>query len=286
MVKQSSQPALVDSLAHMPVLDVACGGKHTVCVAFDTQTKANHVYSWGDNSKGQLGYTECSFGAPRRVQFEAYKFRSPLKIDKVAAGHEHTAFLDLDKSLVLGCGETRFGQLGLGKQHEPKTQNLIDILCDKNIVDVAAGRNHTLALSADGSVYAAGLNSSGQLGMDHQETLHSFMKIPKLRNIVQISAGSYSGAVDQEGRLFVWGFWGTSHSLTPKQMRSQEKAQFRKLSVGDGFGVALDYRGKIYGWGSNELGQLGSDFSNTSKFDVSEVPVMSDKGVANDLIAG
>lgn len=81
-----------------------------------------------------------------------------------------------------------------------------------------------------------------------------FMMVPKLKNVTEISAGSYSGAIDNQGNLLVWGFWGTSHSLIPKLIRPQEQTQFTTLSIGDGFGVALDVRGKIFGWGSNEVG--------------------------------
>jgi len=121
-------------------------------------------------------------------------------IDRVAAGHEHTVFLDSERKLVLACGESRFGQLGIGKQTQPVSQPcVVDVLCDKRIVDIATGRNHSLALSQDGLVYASGLNSSGQLGMGHQETLYMFLPVPQLKNIVQISAGSYSGAINCDG---------------------------------------------------------------------------------------
>lgn len=71
---------------------------------------------------------------------------------------------------------------------------------------------------------------------------------------MKIAAASYSGAIDCDGKLFVWGFWGTSHSLEPRQLRSPLQNQFDQISIGDGFGVALDVYGKVYAWGSNELG--------------------------------
>lgn len=109
-------------------------------------------------------------------------------------------FLDTESGLVLSCGEARFGQLGIGKQNQTVNQPcVVDVLSGKKIIDIATGRNHTLALSQDGQVYATGLNSSGQLGMGHQESLYMFMPLPQLRNIVLISAGSYSGAINYEG---------------------------------------------------------------------------------------
>jgi hypothetical protein len=53
-----------------------------------------------------------------------------------------------------------------------------------------------------------------------------FMQVPKLRNIQQISASSYSGAIDQEGNLYVWGFWGTSHALVPRILKPKRKTTF------------------------------------------------------------
>lgn len=115
-----------------------------------------------------------------------------------------------------------------------------------------------------------------------------FMQVPKLRNISQISAGSYSGAIDQEGCLYVWGFWGTSHALSPRLLKPKRQSPFKKISVGDGFGVALDTRGRVFGWGSNELGQLGTSYSDTSKnhCDITEVKILRDKGIAQDVFAG
>lgn len=194
----------------------------------ETTTNQQSVFAWGDNSKGQLGVSYLNPHTPTKVSFDSCKDRrQQIVISKVSAGHEHTMFLDGTKRLVIACGESRFGQLGLGKQMQTvKAPCVVDVLSDKRICDIAAGRNHTLALSHEGYVFAAGLNSSGQLGMGHQETLQMFMQVPKLRNIAQISAGSYSGAIDREGSLYVWGFWGTSHALTPKILKPKRQTPF------------------------------------------------------------
>ena len=58
---------------------------------------------------------------PMVVEFDAFGAYShaeneQIKIDKISAGQEHSMFLDSSKSLLFGCGETRHGQLGIGKQ--------------------------------------------------------------------------------------------------------------------------------------------------------------------------
>jgi len=72
----------------------------------------------------------------------------------------------------------------------------------------------------------------------------------------------------------------------PKLLKPTSQTRFARVSIGDGFGVALDIRGKVYGWGSNELGQLGYSFSANSNSEVCEVQAMGDKGIAQDVIAG
>jgi alpha-tubulin suppressor-like RCC1 family protein len=61
-------------------------------------------------------------------------------------------------------GSNNFGQLGVGDTHNilnrPTVANQIK---DDNIVQIACGSFHTMALSNQGLVFATGLNNYGQL---------------------------------------------------------------------------------------------------------------------------
>ena len=74
------------------------------------------------------------------------------------------------------------------------------------VVDVAAGDSHTLALKADGTVWACGLNNYGQVGDGTHENRSTFVKVAGLADVVAIAAGYYhSAALLRDGSLWVWG---------------------------------------------------------------------------------
>ena len=131
---------------------VVCGARHTIAIGSEIIGKrAKSCFSWGDNSKGQTGLAgaELVF-EPRRVEFPGDQERR-LRINKVSAGQEHTFFLDTKHWQVFACGESRQGQLGIGRRHEVIVTPLrIDALTNERIVEVSAGDSHTLALNYDG----------------------------------------------------------------------------------------------------------------------------------------
>ncbi|WP_197041470.1 RCC1 domain-containing protein [Chondromyces apiculatus] len=76
-----------------------------------------------------------------------------------------------------------------------------------NREDVAAGAYHTLFLRKDGTVWAWGQNTKGQLGKGTVSTTSTIpLQITGLPPIKAIAAGgSHSLALDGDGHLWVWG---------------------------------------------------------------------------------
>jgi alpha-tubulin suppressor-like RCC1 family protein len=73
----------------------------------------------------------------------------------------------------------------------------------------ATGRNFALYLADDGTVWAWGDNSYGQLGLGNNTPHYEPTRIPGLAGIVQISAGIYHGmALRADGTVFTWGYNG------------------------------------------------------------------------------
>ena len=66
------------------------------------------------------------------------------------------------KLYAFGSGD--YGRLGHGDNQPRKAAKLVEILRDKNVVKFACGPRHSLALTADGSVYSWGYGGEGQLG--------------------------------------------------------------------------------------------------------------------------
>jgi alpha-tubulin suppressor-like RCC1 family protein len=107
------------------------------------------------------------------------------------------------------------GGLGHGgdSADQPKrVERLVEM--GEEIVDVACGEQHTLALSASGIVYAWGKGEFGRLGMGDTADAPEPEEVEYFREsfgdsgkrIVGISAGAqWNAARDSDGLLYVWG---------------------------------------------------------------------------------
>jgi RCC1 and BTB domain-containing protein len=78
----SAVPKRVESLAQVPMLNIACGSRHTVAISTD-----GHVYTWGDREQGVSGHgeTEGHQLVPRLVERLATK-----RVIQVSACGFHT----------------------------------------------------------------------------------------------------------------------------------------------------------------------------------------------------
>ena len=72
---------------------------------------------------------------------------------------------------------------------------------------VVAGSYHTLALRQDGTVWAWGQNSYGQLGDGTSMQRTNPVRVPGLSGVVALAAGQYhSLAVKSDGTVWAWGY--------------------------------------------------------------------------------
>ncbi len=149
------------------------------------------------------------------------------------------------------------------------------------IVAVAAGTSHTAALKNDGTVWAWGLNESGQLGDGTVTPRPLPVQVQGLSDVTAIAAGSYfTLALKSDGT--VWG-WGsntsgqlgddtTTSKATPVQVG--DLADVSAIAAGYLHALALKTDGTVWSWGFNRFGQLG-DATNILR----KVPVQA--GIAN-----
>lgn len=125
---------------------------------------------------------------------------------------------------------------------------------------MAAGFDHSLLLTHDGRVYAAGNNTNGNLGLGHNYSSEKFLSVNGLSGLrfMQISAGRHSAALTEDNRLFVWGhaFICEKPLLLPQELRSNKQIKF--ISVGEKSSAIIDEDSHLYTWGvDNTKGQLG-----------------------------
>src|SRR5438874_7433728 len=105
----------------------------------------------------------------------------------VGGGDYHSLFLCADEG-VKSCGNNIFGMLGDGTigidRHDP-----VFVTGLANIVAVSAGGFHSLFLKSDGTVWACGDNTYGQLGDSTVASSSTPIQIPSLSGIIAIAAG-------------------------------------------------------------------------------------------------
>jgi alpha-tubulin suppressor-like RCC1 family protein len=281
------------------VVSVAAGATHTVALRSD-----GTVWTWGDNSSGQLGNgSTCSpapCGSKVPVQVVGQGGVGTLaNIVAVAAGGSHSIALASDGS-VWSWGLNTNGQLGDNTMTLRNTpvHALTGVsgcavnLC--NIVAVAGGAGHTVGLSADGTVYTWGYNLHGQLGNGNTATdMHTPVHVCAvgqtapcgafLSDIGAISANGWDTmAASNAGTAYTWGF-GTygelgNNSTTANQnvpVQVSGLANVATISEGTYHSTAVKADGSVWSWGNNGDGELGNNTAScgASPCVGSQVPV-------------
>lgn len=131
---------------------------------------------------------------------------------------------------------------------------------------IAVGSNHTLIIKNNNTLWAAGDNSNGQLGV---ADVDSSTGVKIMSDIVFAEASdNTSFAIDSKGTLYGWGdntrgqisANGSNYVTKPLKLMDNVAA----VSAGAEHTVALTVDGTAYGWGSNYYGELGKD-ENSSR---------------------
>ena len=222
------------------IKQLACGFLHSVYLDFD-----GNVFSFGDNSEGQLGNGGKKCYSPQKLE------ELPL-CTQISCGEFFTICVSEDGNLF-SFGSNSHGQLGHGdmdKRDSPKKieslENIDFVECGgyhvfckllnddvyfwgngnpflsgderyqsnpqkedswpKNVVDIKCGPCHALILTNEGMVYSYGLNYYGQLGQPQVQELRNPKKIDKLSRIIRIECGhKHSVCIDNENNIYFFG---------------------------------------------------------------------------------
>lgn len=176
-----SKPVKIGGLQN--IASVAASSNSNLALTID-----GYVLAWGYNGYGVLG-TGNEKNQPSPVRIEGLR-----NIDSIAIGGGHSFAVDKDGT-VYAWGANYYGQLGIGYESYFKARPVrIDYLQD--IVFVAAGSHHSLAVAKDGSVYACGYNAGNRLGNDNRKPQLKFTKIQGIPPCL-VSGSSVTLAVEE-----------------------------------------------------------------------------------------
>lgn len=211
-----------------------------------------------------------------------FTFLEPAFLSKIhmaivygALGGE-ALFVTKDK-MVYAIGSNDHACLGIGDNLSTVHPRKVEALCDEDIITVVCGRRpHVLALTGTGKVYSWGHNKFSELG--NCSTNEGLAPVPiemKLSNkfVVDIACGSYhSLALTNEGHVYAWGdnkFLQVGKSSLGLTVNTPQRVKWMSgskkvvsINCCQATSMVITDDGEVYGWGHNNVGQLGVKSAN------------------------
>jgi alpha-tubulin suppressor-like RCC1 family protein len=240
MIKGNNEFSLIDSTSVSSYDSFQTinfeGNVITIGVGYDFIIFGNalgDVYSKGNNRFGQLG--DSTVGTNGSVNW------SKLTFPNLQSGEKnYTVFAGHQFAGVISSnnrlfmwGDNTYGQLGLGNTNQQNNPALVSLT--GRPIFMSLGHYHSLMLNNSNQVYAWGRNDMGQVG---DSTLTNKLS-PALISFANLNAGEV----------------------------------ITQLGAGENFSLALTNQGRLYAWGSNDMGQLGSSMALSRSIIPRIVPV-------------
>ncbi len=190
----------------------------------------------------------------------------------VAAGHGYSLSLTRG-GRVYAWGANDVGQLGVACTSRVRCLTplpLRGLPSGDPVVAIAAGYQHSLAVTRSGLVFAWGDNTSGQLGYGSARGSRVPVPVAELPSndpVVAVAAGYvHSVAVTRTGRVFAWGgnrfgqVGRDGSAATPLPVAVSglpPDDPVAAVAAGAAHTLALTRSGQVYAWGDQGTGQLG-----------------------------
>ncbi|KAI8871740.1 RCC1/BLIP-II [Ramicandelaber brevisporus] len=272
-------PFPLKDLSEKHVIDIASGGIHNLVL-----TDSGKIYSWGCNDQKALGRNDDDELHPVIIPFTESSSNNNVNFVRVYGGDSiSVALTDDGKVYTWGTYRSSEGLLGFDKQNDVQSEpTIVGELVKEQVVDIAVGSDHVLALTRRGEVYSWGNGQNFQLGrriVERRKINGTRPERVALKDIVKIGAGSYhSMAVDKHDNVYSWGLnnygqCGISatdggHDDTIKaptliRRLSEDKNPSRKvkqITGGEHHSAVLYDDGSLFTFGRSENCQLGLPF--------------------------
>ena len=258
------------------VTAIAAGTVHSLALKLD-----GTVWAWGSNQSGQLGnQTTVNTNSPTQVS-------NLSGVIAIACGGYHSLAVKSDGT-VWTWGYNNNGELGNGNLNF-KSLVPVQTLRLNDVIAVAGGGYHSLALKSDGTVWTWGYNQFGELGNGTNSNSYLPVQVSSLSGIVAVSGGwGFSLGLKSDGTVWSWGSNqygqlgnGTLDSNVPIQVNGLNR--ITAISAGTYHGLILKSDGTVWALGYNYDGELGNGTLTNSN---SPVQVNGLSGVSSICAGG
>ena len=229
-------------------------------LAIDSQ---GHIWGWGLNALGDL----CLSGL-----MELRPSELPLSNVTLATGaRTHSLFSSGGK--VYACGSGEYGVLGTGSTASSSTPvPVVGLPSTAHVTALTSSWEGSGALLSNGDYFNWGYNAAGQLanGSTADSAVPVHVALPAaVRQVFQGGSGAKNGqsvAILADGSVWAWGDndrgqlgVGTRVSSdVPLRVQVPKGVTFVKVSSGGYASYAIDRTGRLWAWGDNKSGQLGT----------------------------
>ena len=223
------------------------------------------LYTWGNNEFGNTG------NGTTNNQTTPYLVEINGKIKNVVSYLGDTVFAITEEGKLYSWGKNISGQVGNGTTNNQTTPYLVEI--NIKIKDVVSSCDQTIyAITEEGKLYSWGNNISGQVGngkTNNQTTPYLVEINSKIKDVVS-SCDETVFAITEDGKLYSWGKNNhgqigdgkanddnSSNQLTPHLVVGID-GKVKDIIIDNYTVYAITEEGKLYSWGNNQRGQVGS----------------------------
>lgn len=251
-------PVSISSLTD--IVSIAAGHSHSIAVRGTEKA----VLTWGSSVLNQLGYSgenTCSMTPCQRAPLQLFNFAD---ISSVSAGYGHN--LAIRNGEIRAWGYNLRGQIGDGTTSDKLAPVSVKADASSNFDHtkaIAAGYSHSVALKDDGTVWAWGDNSKGQLGDNTNIQRLYPVQVSGLDSVSAIASGEYHVLAIRNGAVWAWGdnFKGQLGDGTTVQRKVPTQipnfSNVIAIAAGGNHSLAVKEDGTLWAWGDNTYGQLG-----------------------------
>ncbi|KIG11802.1 Molybdopterin oxidoreductase, iron-sulfur binding subunit [Enhygromyxa salina] len=264
--------------SYTEILGITSGGAHNCALI-----EGGRVRCWGWNKSGQLGLGNTVNVGDDELPSEVEDVALPAPAIQVAAGESEFTCALLDDMTVYCWGVNDLGQLGYGHVNLLDEPANTPVSVGGAVVELGVGGFHACARLDNGSARCWGLNTHGQLGYGHvntigdDETPSERGTVPLGGTITSIAVGAYHNCgVSMIGRVRCWGRgqdgrlgYGNTNNIgdneTPASIGDVSATpmglnlftKITQVTAATQHTCALFETGDVLCWGANGFGQLG-----------------------------
>jgi alpha-tubulin suppressor-like RCC1 family protein len=256
----STRAVRVDFPAGVKIASLANPMPFDGALAIDSH---GHAWGWGFNPNGDLCQSGSMVLRPAELSLG--------DVTLATGARTHTLFSSGGK--VYACGSGQYGVLGTGSTADSSVPvPVVGLPSTAHVTALTSSWEGSGALLSTGAYYNWGYNAAGQLG--NGTTADSAVPVPVtlpagVRAVFQGGSGAKNGqtvAILSNGSVWAWGSNDRGQlgdgtrvgSDVPVRVEVPPGATFVRVNSGGYASYAIDSFDRLWAWGENTSGQLGT----------------------------